>query len=191
MPLTPAPNRHPTVLAIDCEMVGVGKVIGSRIRDGKRVPDYRSALARLSIVDFDGHILLDTFVNPGEPVKDYRTAVSGVRAENLKGAMSLSDAKVLARKFFGNNIVVGHAVHNDFRVLRYHHDPSLVRDTQTCPEVVRKYGHSVGLRALCEREFSVNVQNGEHSSVRDARAAMAIYHLYHQQWERDLRKPRS
>ena len=61
-------------IAIDCEMVGVGG------------PKYeRSALARISIVNFHGHCLLDTFVKPKELVTDWRTWVSGVSPHNMIG----------------------------------------------------------------------------------------------------------
>ena len=61
-------------IAIDCEMVGVG---GPRYE--------RSALARISIVNFHGHCLLDSFVTPKERVTDWRTWVSGVSPHNMMG----------------------------------------------------------------------------------------------------------
>lgn len=120
-PITPhqQPQLGPSV-AIDCEMVGVGGVIGYRVQNGKRAPMYRSALARVSIVDLEGHLVLDQFVNPGETVKDYRTAVSGVRPQDLKGAMSLREAQNLVRKILEDHIVIGHALHNDFAVGYFH-----------------------------------------------------------------------
>lgn len=47
-------------------MVGVGP-------DG-----VQSALARVSVVNFHGAILLDRYVKPLERVTDYRTAISGI-----------------------------------------------------------------------------------------------------------------
>ena len=67
-----------TYVAMDCEMVGVGPK-GSE-----------SVLARCSIVNWHGAVLLDTFVRPQEKVTDYRTWVSGVRAKDLKGAPSFA-----------------------------------------------------------------------------------------------------
>ena len=43
-----------------------------------------SALARVSIVNFHGAVILDQFVRPREKVTDYRTWVSGVREEDLR-----------------------------------------------------------------------------------------------------------
>ncbi|KAM4019466.1 LOW QUALITY PROTEIN: RNA exonuclease 4-like [Anomaloglossus baeobatrachus] len=59
-------------VAMDCEMVGVGK-------DGEE-----SVLARVSIVNQFGKCVYDKFVKPTERVTDYRTAVSGVRPQDVK-----------------------------------------------------------------------------------------------------------
>lgn len=42
-----------------------------------------SSLARVSIVNFYGSVLLDEFVRQRERVGDYRTFVSGIRPEDL------------------------------------------------------------------------------------------------------------
>lgn len=60
------------IVALDCEMVGVGP------------GGHRSALARVSIVNAHGNVLLDTYVRPKEAVSDYRTHVSGVKPEHLE-----------------------------------------------------------------------------------------------------------
>lgn len=48
----------------------------------------RSALARVSIVNFHGHLVMDTFVKPKEPVTDWRTWVSGVSPASMKTGMN-------------------------------------------------------------------------------------------------------
>jgi RNA exonuclease 4 len=63
-------SRPEKTIAVDCEMVGVG--------DGRQ-----SQLARVSIVDFNGVVMLDTFVSPTMQVVDYRTSISGVRKSDL------------------------------------------------------------------------------------------------------------
>ena len=42
------------------------------------------ALARVSIVNYNGHTIYDKFVRPIDRVTDYRTWVSGVTPHNLK-----------------------------------------------------------------------------------------------------------
>ena len=59
-------------VALDCEMVGIGS-------GGKT-----SALARASLVGWDGNVMLDTFVSVPDRVTDFRTFVSGVRAKDIR-----------------------------------------------------------------------------------------------------------
>lgn len=49
-----------------------------------------STLARVSIVNFHGAVILDRFVRPREKVTDYRTWVSGVREEDLRNGKQSS-----------------------------------------------------------------------------------------------------
>lgn len=58
-------------VAMDCEMVGVG------------LNGVDDMLARVSIVNRRGDVLLDKFVKPQERVIDYRTSVSGVRPHDM------------------------------------------------------------------------------------------------------------
>ena len=68
-------NKQETrIVALDCEMVGVGES-GSK-----------SALARVVVINYYGNVLIDTHCLPKERVTDYRTRVSGIRAADLKGA---------------------------------------------------------------------------------------------------------
>ena len=71
------------VIGMDCEMVGVGK-------DGEE-----SKLARVSIVNHTGEVLLDTFVAVAEPVTYYRTEFSGVRQEEGPHTLKQSETKLL------------------------------------------------------------------------------------------------
>ena len=58
-------------------MVGIGP-------DGEQ-----SALARVSLVNFHGAIVLDTYVKPMDRVTDFRTFVSGIKPEHLKNGNRL------------------------------------------------------------------------------------------------------
>ena len=71
-------------VALDCEMVGLGE-------GGKQ-----SALARCSIVNFDGEKLYDEFVRPPGFVTDFRTQWSGVRKSDLRRdvAVTLSEVRI-------------------------------------------------------------------------------------------------
>ncbi|EEB94023.1 hypothetical protein MPER_07242, partial [Moniliophthora perniciosa FA553] len=78
-----------------------------------------------------------------------------------------------------DRILIGHAA------LLLSHPRPLTRDTQYFAgkhKVVRsKY---VALRNLVKQELDVTIQSGEHSSLTDARATMAVYRLHKKEWEK-------
>lgn len=59
------------IVAIDCEMVGVG------------VDGQDNALARCAVVDFHGNVIYDKFVQPKQWVTDFRTQWSGIRKGDI------------------------------------------------------------------------------------------------------------
>ena len=189
----PAPVGRNTaltdVVALDCEMVGCGE-------DGKR-----SVLARVSVVNEDGNVVLDTFVSPGERVVDYRTRVSGVRPSDLRDAPPFKEIQRKMADILRGRTLIGHALKNDLKCLLLDHPRSMTRDTAlyrplTRPlrknERARVAGASRGrgsrsLRELCAEHLGLEIQAGEHSSVDDARAALLLYRKCAVAWERELR----
>lgn len=174
-----ASKREPgTYLAIDCEMVGVGPK-GSE-----------SVLARVSIVNWHGHTLLDRFVRPMEKVTDYRTWVSGIRAKDLKGAPTLKEVQAEVAALIKGRVLVGHAIQNDLKALLLSHPRPLVRDTATFKPLrdLAKTKHP-GLRKLALLVLGIEIQKAgeEHSSVEDARTTMAIFRTQKDAWERSLK----
>ncbi|KAJ3350251.1 3'-5' exonuclease [Entophlyctis luteolus] len=170
------------LLAMDCEMVGVGP-------DG-----IESALARVSIVNFHGHVILDTFVIPRERVTDYRTHVSGITADlvnpaKTRNVMPFAEAQRVVADLIKDRIVVGHGLTNDFKALFLDHPRRLVRDTSEFKafKALAK-GRRPALKRLAKQILGVDVQGGEHSSVEDARVAMLLYRKFRDDWEKTIRK---
>lgn len=167
-------------LAMDCEMVGVGE-------NGKD-----SILARCSLVNTTGQIVYDKYVQATEKVTDFRTAVSGIRSDDVKeenGAITMSQCQKDVAKLLENRILVGHALHNDLQVLYLSHPKKQIRDTQKT-KVFRRMHKSIGsltsLKNLAKLLLGVNIQEGEHSSVTDAQVTMRLYTTFKKQWEADL-----
>lgn len=112
-------------VAIDCEMVGIHEK-GSE-----------SAVARVSLVNYHGHVLIDTFVQPREKVTDYRTWVSGVRASDLEGAPVFDAVQKQVAELIEGRILVGHAIENDLKASFY-----VLKSSHWCQleaDVVRLY----------------------------------------------------
>ncbi|EKM53481.1 uncharacterized protein PHACADRAFT_259897 [Phanerochaete carnosa HHB-10118-sp] len=159
-------------VAIDCEMVGLG------------IKGSESSLARVSIIDFNGVVELDEIVQQKERVVDYRTKWSGIRPEDMTRAKPFREVQNRVAALIEGKVLVGHAVHNDLKALLLSHPHYLTRDTQVLAakhNVVKSKRPS--LRHLVEHEFGIAIQEGEHSSVIDARATMAIFRLHRKVWE--------
>ncbi|KAJ9145171.1 RNA exonuclease 4 [Coniochaeta hoffmannii] len=165
----PNEGRAPDVelgkyLAIDCEMVGVG--------DG----GTESALARVSVVDFHGRQVYDSYVRPRERVTDWRTRVSGIAPRHMHGARGFEEVQSEVAELMRGRILVGHDVRHDLQALLLEHPARLIRDTARFSGF-RKYGHGPkpALRVLAREILDVEIQTGQHSSIEDARVAMLLF----------------
>lgn len=165
-------------IGIDCEMVGVGPT-----------PDKDSALARISIVNYHGQQLYDSFVLPKEPVADYRTFVSGITPQLLQSARTLEEVQKDVAKLMDGRILVGHAVRHDLDALLLGHPKRDIRDTSRYPEF-RKLagGRTPSLKKLAREVLGIDIQANEHSSVEDARATMLLFRKEKQGFEREHAK---
>lgn len=150
---------------MDCEMVGVGPN-----------PDHDSALARVSIVNFHGEQLYDSFVKPKEMVTDWRTPVSGILPKHMVEARPLEQVQKDVSDILQERVLVGHAIRNDLDALLLSHPKRDIRDTSKHPPY-RKVagGGSPRLKSLAAEYLGINIQEGSHSSVEDARATMLLY----------------
>lgn len=160
---------------MDCEMVGVGPN-----------PDSDSVLARVSIVNFNGDQVYDSYVRPKEMVTDWRTHVSGIAPKHMVEARNLEGVQKEVAQIMDGRILVGHAVSNDLDALLLGHPKRDIRDTSKHAEY-RKIagGGSPRLKVLAEHFLGLKIQEGAHSSVEDARATMALYRREKDAFERE------
>jgi RNA exonuclease 4 len=169
------------IIGIDCEMVGVGE------------GGQESILARVSLVNQYGQCIYDKFVKPTERVIDYRTHVSGIRPSDIAHGEDFKTVQKEVSDLLLGRILVGHAIHNDLKVLFLTHPRKNIRDTSKFKPFRQLFrGGTPSLKKLTEKLLAVKVQQGEHNSIQDAQAAMRLYTMYRKQWEKSLtQRPKS
>eukprot|EP01025_Chloroclados_australasicus_P033276 TRINITY_DN3388_c0_g1_i2.p1 TRINITY_DN3388_c0_g1~~TRINITY_DN3388_c0_g1_i2.p1 ORF type:complete len:487 (-),score=63.00 TRINITY_DN3388_c0_g1_i2:227-1687(-) len=167
------------VVALDCEMVGVGYLGG------------QSVVARVSVVNDLGGVLYDAYVQPKMKVTDFRTRYSGIRPSNLREAVTFEEMQEKVSNLLKNRILVGHALKNDLQVLQISHPKRLIRDTARYPPFLYRKNSRLrpkSLKNLAKEYLHREIQEGEHSSVEDARTALYIYHKFRDVWEKQIQK---
>lgn len=181
-------KRRDIYFALDCEMVGVGPEA------------VDSALARVSVVNWDNEIVLDTYVKVDEPVTDYRTFVSGITPEQIKSdsALPLSEVRRIVTSTLQGKILIGHGLVNDLKVMGINHPWCDIRDTATYAPFMRTIeSRSVEEQtALCPRKLRdlvseklgkhIQIMGKAHSPVEDAIAAMDLYKAVRNEWEMEM-----
>lgn len=161
-------------IGIDCEMVGVGG------------EEDRSVLARVSIVNFHGTQVYDSFVKPKEFVTNWRTHVSGVSPRNMATAREFEDVQKEVADILRERVIVGHSIKNDLDALMLGHPKKDIRDTAKYPGF-KKYstGRSPSLKILAKEILGIEIQSGEHSSIEDARATMLLFRKHKSGFDTD------
>lgn len=168
-------------VAMDCEMVGVGA-------EGRK-----SALARVSITDWNGQVVLDTFVKCPSRVTDFRTWVSGVTAKHLQSdkAMDVVECRQKVTNLLRGKILVGHALKNDLDALLLQHPKQDIRDTakhQFFQRLGANKWRPRKLKDLALQHLGLKIQEKgqSHDSIDDASATMELFKLARAAWEMEL-----
>ncbi|QDP16904.1 hypothetical protein Tsubulata_060008 [Turnera subulata] len=148
------------MLAVDCEMV--------------LCEDGTDALVRVCVVDCNLQVKLDELINPGKPVADYRTEITGVSSGDLDGvSCSLVDIQKSMKKLLSKGtILVGHGLYNDLQALKIDHarvvDTSFIFKTSD--------GKTPSLSSLCKAVlgYELRKEGSPHNCLDDACAAMKV-----------------
>lgn len=157
---------HPSIdysiwRALDCEFVESAK--------GK-------ILARMTLLDGFGTILTDILVIPSSPVIDYLTRFSGMTEEILeKATITFEEAQRIFLSFVrSENILVGHSLENDLKVLQIIHR-NILDSCILFPHPRGSFQRS-SLKYLAQVHLDTVIQNDDsgHDSVEDAAVAMQL-----------------
>lgn len=195
----------PSILGMDGEMFRVKASNG----------EEHDAICRISIVKYQNDTIvtvLDTWVEMeiGTTICNYRSEITGVDASAYSQIQKKSFEQVhqQVQKIIMWNVVVGHDLINDFKVLRLSHPTYYIRDTALNKTIMRpvewneqaerikKYNiiNCVGwqgerkpsLKYLVKHHLNENIQLDTHSSVDDATYALRLYIHKKEEWEQDL-----
>ncbi|CAD6571093.1 MAG: hypothetical protein ASARMPREDX12_004128 [Alectoria sarmentosa] len=152
------------ILAMDCEMC--------------RVEDGDMALTRISLVEWDGNVLLDELVKPDKPIVDYLTPYSGITPAKLENVTTkLKDIQDrLLKEITPKHILIGHSLNSDLMALKLTHP--FVIDTSILYPHPRGPPMKSSLKWLAQKYLGREIQKGHgtqgHDSVEDARACLDL-----------------
>ncbi|KAF9229206.1 hypothetical protein BS17DRAFT_792179 [Gyrodon lividus] len=171
----PIPSND-QILALSCSNVGVG-------------PGGTTAmLARVSVVDFRGNVLLDTFVSPTMQVSDYRTATTGIETSHLLAPdiPSFDRVQQHVADLIKGKVIIGHSLWHDLSVLGIPHPAVATRDValyQPFRNALRSPNQVIGLQTLMWHLMCRRCQDGHIHPVENARAALDLYRTVAAEWE--------
>lgn len=142
-------------------------------------------LARVTIVDRRGQVLMDTLVKPTAPVVSYRTSTTGLDANSFGDAISFATAQATAAKLLEGNILVGHELWKDLSVLGVSHPAVDTRDTAVFLPFRAALGTPnavVGLPTLIWHFMKRKMTMGT-DSAEISRASMDLFRSHQKEWE--------
>ncbi|KAF2874827.1 hypothetical protein BDV95DRAFT_485908 [Massariosphaeria phaeospora] len=150
------------VLAIDCEMC--------------KSENDELVLTRISVLDWDGSVVIDRLVKPDVTIKDYLTRWSGITPTMLQDVTTtLADIqKELLEIITPRTILVGHSLNSDLNALKLTH-PFII-DTGIIYPHARGPPYKQSLKWLAQKFLSLEIQKGAegHDSIDDAQVCLDL-----------------
>ncbi|KAI0336079.1 hypothetical protein GY45DRAFT_1316131 [Cubamyces sp. BRFM 1775] len=145
-------------------------------------------VARVTLTDYRGTVLLDTCVRPTQPVCDYRTAETGLQPHHLAEAPVFIDVQRQVASIIRDKILVGYALWDFLSVMGLSHPAINTRDTALFMSFRRTLGHKpttmIPLETLVKHFMGRDIgQSGDIPQVERARAALDLFRSCEQTWE--------
>ena len=131
-------------------------------------------------------IACNRYVRPTKAVTDYRTWVSGIKAEHVQNAPSFASVQQEVKAMLKGRVIVGHSLENDFGALGFFPPRYMCRDTaHDIRRLLTRGGRPRKLRHITWEFLGMVIQDGPcgHSPEEDARAALYLYHRFRDEFE--------
>ncbi|CCH44971.1 putative RNA exonuclease NEF-sp [Wickerhamomyces ciferrii] len=154
---------------LDCEMIET---------------TFGDEVARVTLIDWNENVCIDKLIRPRGRIIDTRYHITGIEESDLlESDYTLQRIQKLILDIFldANHILIGHALHNDLKVLKLRH-PRII-DTQDLYQHIYQLSYVPSLRSLAWKFLHESIQNNGHDSVEDA---LATLHLV-KRFERNIK----
>jgi DNA polymerase III epsilon subunit-like protein len=166
-----------SIVALDCEMVGVG-------------PSKTSHVGRIFALNEHSETLLDIFVKPSVKITDFRTKWSGILPHHLRNGIPLEEARRRVEAVVEGKILVGHDIRHDLSGIGISHPKNLIRDTAFYPPFQQEVNGVLRPRRLKHivlEHLAREIQQGKHGHdpKEDAQGCLDLYLKVKKEWERN------
>ncbi|KAF8078271.1 hypothetical protein FPV67DRAFT_1403782 [Lyophyllum atratum] len=144
-----------------------------------------SVSSRVSVVDYRGSAILDTFVRPTRQIENYRPQETGLQYNDLVNAPHFQDVQLRVANIIKNKIIVGHSLWNFLSVLGLSHSALYTRDLALFKPLRKKLKSrcAVSLPTLVHLYMGRTVGMGYEDSLELSRASMDLFRCCEQVFE--------
>ncbi|KAH9996609.1 ribonuclease H-like domain-containing protein [Russula vinacea] len=143
-------------------------------------------VARVSLADYRGNVVLDTLVRPTHEVTNYRTAETGLVSAHLANAPMFREVQHRVSALIRDKIIVGHNLWQFLSVLCISHPTINTRDVAAFVPFRRGLGHggvTPALHFLVHSLMGRSIGLGYEHPLENARAALDLYRSAQHPWE--------
>ncbi|KIP11431.1 hypothetical protein PHLGIDRAFT_63797, partial [Phlebiopsis gigantea 11061_1 CR5-6] len=144
-------------------------------------------VARVTLTDYRGFVIYDSYVRPTSPVTDYRTAETGLTAQHIASAPPFPEVQQRVATMLRGKILIGYGLWEFLSVMGLSHPAIDTRDAALFLPFRRSLHYrsnvQVPLVTLVNRFMGRNIGLHGDFPVEHARAALDLFRSCEQVWE--------
>ncbi|KAF6766241.1 hypothetical protein DFP72DRAFT_11900 [Ephemerocybe angulata] len=134
-------------------------------------------IARVTLVDYNGNTLLDTYVRPTYHITDYRSAQTGLDYSHLQAAPTFTQVQDAVARLIQNNILVGYRIWDFLSGIGLNHPAIDTRDMALYRPLRKrlKSRFLIELPTLVRWFIGKEIGRGYENSLEDGVSSMELY----------------